>query len=130
VCLQNQGKNAEAIACWRDALQLEPNNVNTVDQTAWMLATCPDAAIRDGKEALELAQRAVQLSKGDVPMPLGTLAAAYAEVGRFSDAVETAQRAIDRAVELKDSELVGAFRAQIKSYRANRPYRESPRERR
>ena len=103
LCLDNQGKTAEAMAYWHEALRLEPNNVDTLDQVAWRLATCPDASIRDGQKAIELAERAVQLSKAMSPRPLSTLAAAYAEVGRFSEAVETAQRAIELAVQRGDT---------------------------
>ena len=110
----------------REALRLEPNNVDTVDEVAWRLATSPDASIRDGRQALDLARRAVRLSHGDVPRPLGTLAAAYAEVGQFSEAVETARRAIDLAVRLGDGATEEELRAQINVYRANRPYHESP----
>jgi protein O-mannosyl-transferase len=126
VCLCNQGKTAEAMPYWRKTLRLQPNNVDTVDQVAWRLATCPDASIRNGKEALDLAQRAVRLSGGDDPTPLGTLAAAYAEVGQYSEAVETAQRAIELAARRGDAATAGDFRAQIKFYRANSPYHEPP----
>jgi tetratricopeptide (TPR) repeat protein len=136
-CLDGQGKCAEAMLSWREALRLQPNNVDTVDQVAWRLATSPDASIRNGEKALELAERAVQLSNGNDPKRLGTLAAAYAEVGRFSEAVETAERAIDLAVRLENAETADAIRAQIKEtadalraqiklYRANRPYHEQP----
>ena len=136
-CLDGQGKCAEAMLSWREALRLQPNNVDTVDQVAWRLATSPDASLRNGEKALELAERAIRLSNGNDPKRLGTLAAAYAEVGRFSEAVETADRAIDLAVRLENAETVDAIRAQIKEtadalraqiklYRANRPYHEQP----
>ena len=57
---------------------------------AWLLATCPDNSVRNGQKAVELAQQAVQLSNGRSPEILDTLAAAYAEAGRFHEAVETA----------------------------------------
>jgi tetratricopeptide (TPR) repeat protein len=136
-CLDGQGKCAEAMLSWREALRLQPNNVDTVDQVAWRLATSPDASLRNGEKALELAQRAIRLSNGNDPKRLGTLAAAYAEVRRFSEAVETAERAIDLAVRLENAETADAIRAQIKEtadalraqiklYRANRPYHEQP----
>jgi tetratricopeptide (TPR) repeat protein len=124
--LDRQGKHVEAMASWREALRLEPNNIDTVDEVAWRLATSPDASIRNGRQALDLAREAVRLSHGDVPRPLGTLAAAYAEIGQFSEAVETAQRAIDLAVRLGDGATAEELRAQITVYRANRPYHESP----
>ena len=63
------------------------------ERSAWMLATNPNASVRNGAEAVELAQRAVELSGGREPAILDTLAAAYAEAGRFPEAVKTAQRA-------------------------------------
>jgi tetratricopeptide (TPR) repeat protein len=134
-CLDRQGKHAEAIMCWRDALRLQPENADTVDEVAWRLATSPDSSIRDGRQALELARRAIELSQGEDPRPLSTLAAAYAEVGQFAEAIETAQRAIEIAEQLSERAPSGAARAEIKAvaediraqmkfYRANRPYRE------
>ena len=55
--LDRQGKHAEAMASWREALRLEPNNVDTVDEVAWRLATSPDASIRNGRQAIDLARR-------------------------------------------------------------------------
>ena len=124
--LDRQGKHAEAMASSREALRLEPNNIDTVDEVAWRLATSPDASIRNGRQAIDLAREAVRLSHGDDPRPLGTLAAAYAEIGQFSDAVETAQQAIDLAMRLGEKETAEELRAQIAVYRANRPYHESP----
>ena len=112
---------------WRHraaAIRLQPNDVDTVDQVAWRLATSPDAAIRDGQQAIELAQLAVRRSEGNDPRPLSALAAAYAEVGQFSQAVEMAQRAINVAAQRGDA--ADNIRAQIKLYRANRPYHGSP----
>jgi protein O-mannosyl-transferase len=125
-CLERQGKCADAMVAWRAALQLEPNNVDTVDQVAWRLATSPDAAVRDGKKAIKLAQRAIELSHGEAPRPMSTLAAAYAEDGQFAEASRTAEQAIDLAVRRGETAAADEFRAQLKRYRANRPYRESP----
>ena len=66
---------------------------------AWVLATCPEASVRNGAEAVELARRAVKLSDGREPAILGTLAAAYAEAGRFPEAVQTARKALELATQ-------------------------------
>jgi protein O-mannosyl-transferase len=137
VCLSNRGKFAEAMPYWREAVRLEPNNADTVEQAAWRLATCPDASLRDGPKALELAERAVRLAERDDPLPLGTLAAAYAEVGRFSEAVQSVQQAIalavrqgnmvtDSASRAQIEATADALRAQLELYRGNRPYHERP----
>ena len=68
-----QGKIPEALARWRKGLSLEPNALAVLNQAAWVLATNPDAAIRNGAEAVQFAERAVQLSGAQVPALLGTL---------------------------------------------------------
>ncbi len=82
----------KALAGRRESLRSRPNDVALLNDMAWTLATNPNASIRNGAEATELAQRAVQLSDGREAAVLGTLAAAYAEAGRFSEAVQTGAR--------------------------------------
>ena len=107
-----------AMVAWRAALRLEPDNVDTVEQVAWRLATSPDASVRNGRRAVELAQRAVQLSGGDDPRPIGTLAAALAEAGRFPEAVEIAQQAIKVAMRRRDAATAAATTEHDGSLRA------------
>jgi tetratricopeptide (TPR) repeat protein len=76
--LDAQGWTAEALAHWRDGLGLEPNDPPALRRVAWVLATSPDAAIRDGAEALAFAVRALELSGGKDARVLDALAAAYA----------------------------------------------------
>ena len=92
-----------------------------------MLATSPDAAIRNGAEAVTLARRAFRLTRGREPAVFGTLAAAYAEAGRFAEAVDAAERAIALASARGNTTLVDTLRARIKLYRAGSPYHEAPR---
>ena len=61
VCLENQGKFAEAMQHWTAVAQLQPNNVNAIDDLAWRLATYPNASLRDGRKAIGLAERAIEL---------------------------------------------------------------------
>ncbi len=75
----------------RELLRARPDDLALLNDTAWMLATNPNASIRSGSEAVELAQRAVRLSNAREPAILGTLAAAYAEAGRFPEALQTVQ---------------------------------------
>ena len=82
----------KALAERRESLRSRPDDIALLNDTAWVLATNPNASIRNATEAVELAQRAVQLSDGREPAVLGTLAAAYAEAGRFPEAVQTAPR--------------------------------------
>ena len=92
------GQSAAAIAEFQKVLELDPNHVTAQNNLAWMLATCPDASLRNGPKAVELAQRAVQLSAGMSPQILDTLAAAYAEAGQFPEAIKTARQALDLSV--------------------------------
>ena len=120
-----QGKIPEALARWREGLDKDPNNLPLLKQTAWLLATCPQTSVRNGPEALELAERAVQLSAGQDPEALDTLAAADAEVGRFAEALKTTRRALDLARQQDMQPLAETLKARIALYEAKTPYRES-----
>jgi tetratricopeptide (TPR) repeat protein len=126
VLLNRQGKTAEAVVQWREALRLRPDDTGILDELAWTLATCPEARVRNGPEAVDLARRAIKLSDGQSAEMLGTLAAAYAETGRFTEAVQTADRALTLALAHGETKLADACRAQIKLYQSRQPYRESP----
>ncbi len=115
----------EAIACFQKALELEPNNPNTLNQLAWLLATSPDAFIRNGPKAIQLAQQADRLVGGQSPVILRTLAAAYAGNGQFPEAVATAQRALQLATAQNDAALVNDLKTQLGFYQAGSPYRDT-----
>src|SRR5262249_57103595 len=90
--LIQQGHIREAIGQWQEALAIQPENGNAASNLAWVFATCPEDSIRDGTRAVELAEKALRISGGKIPMIYKVLAAAYAENGRFAEAVENAQR--------------------------------------
>ncbi len=115
----------KTLARQRDSLRSRPDDVALLNDTAWLLATNPNASIRNGAEAIELAERAVQLSDGREPAILGTLAAAYAEAGRFAEAVKTAEHALTLATDRNNSVLAETLQARIKLYRAGSPYRDT-----
>ncbi len=71
---------------------LQPDNAIAVTQLAWLLATCPTASLRSGREAVELAQHAVKLTGRRDAVAFDALGAAYAETGRFADAVEAVRK--------------------------------------
>jgi tetratricopeptide (TPR) repeat protein len=121
--LYAQARVQEALAQWREALRLNPNFALAMMQTAHALAASPEASDRNGAEAVKLAEQAVQLSGARNPAYLDTLAAAYAEAGRFPEAVETARRALELARQLNQGDLVEALNARIKLYEAQKPYR-------
>ena len=117
-----QGRISEALAQWRAGLRVDPDDLPLLGQAAWVLATNPKASVRNGDEAVELAARAVKLSGGKDPATLDTLAAAYAESGRFPEAVQTARQALALATE----PLAADLKARIALYQANRPFRDTP----
>ena len=82
--------------------------------------------MRDGKKAVELAQQAVQLSGGNAPEILDTLAAAYAEAGQFPKAIETARQALDLSTAQNNKPLAEVIQNQLQLFETNSPYHEKP----
>jgi Flp pilus assembly protein TadD len=95
-----------------------------LNNLAWLLATHADARFRSGAEALRLAQHAAQLAKHEDAETLDTLAAAYAEAGRFPEAVKTARRAVELAQSADQKELTGQIQVRLHFYQSGQPYRE------
>ena len=126
VLLVQNGDVRGGIEQWEISLQLNPDDGNALNNLAWVLATYPEDSIRDGKLAVELAEKATRLPGGNVPIVLRTLAAAYAESGDFSKAIGTAQRAIDLATAQNNTSLSATLRHEIELYQVRTPYRESP----
>jgi tetratricopeptide (TPR) repeat protein len=115
----------EALAQWREALRLDPDFAPAMNDAARALAASPQASDRNGAEAVKLAERAVQVSGGQDPAYLDTLAAAYAEAGRFPEAIATARKALDLATQQLQGPLMEALNTRIKSYEAHQPYRDT-----
>ena len=130
--LSGRGENAEALQHWRAGLQGQPNDFQALREAAWVLATSADASLRNGPEALAMAVRALELSKQTAPSKggdleavgsiLDTLAAAYAECGRFADAVLTARRALASGKYARTEEL----KRRIELYERQMPFHETP----
>ncbi|HEV2693624.1 MAG TPA: acyltransferase family protein [Verrucomicrobiae bacterium] len=93
---------------------------------AWSLATNPDASKRNGARAVELAESACQQTQYQEIVMVGTLAAAYAEAGRFEDAITATQRACGLAVKSGDTNLLQNNLALLKWYQSRQPYRVQP----
>ena len=123
--VQNRDVRA-GIEQWETSLQIDPDDGNALNNLAWVLATYPADTIRDGKRAVELAEKAAVLPGGEAPIVLRTLAAGYAEAGDFSNAVNTAQHALDLATGQNNTSLLATLRHEIELYQARTPYRESP----
>jgi tetratricopeptide (TPR) repeat protein len=121
-----QGKFADSLAHLRLALEDEPDRVSVLNLAASLMATCPDASIRNGTEAMALANRAQRLTVGHDAAILDTLSAAHAEVGSFPQAIETEQRAIVLATQQGKLQLANTLKAHLTRYRSNAPLREPP----
>jgi superkiller protein 3 len=119
--LLQKGNAGGAIAQYQKALQLKPAEPSVQNNLAWVLATCPEAALRNGNKAVELARQANGLTGGENPIILHTLAAAYAEAGRFSEAVETAQHALRMAEAQSNAVLAGQLQSELILYQAGSP---------
>ena len=122
--LIQQGRVRQAIDQWQEALAIEPENGNATSNLAWVFATCPEDSIRDGTRAVELAEKALRISRGKIPMIYRVLAAAYGESGRFADAVETAQRGVELANNQGNPALAAELQSNIALYQSSRPLRD------
>ncbi len=122
--LVQQGRVAEGVDEWQKVLAVEPDNGNAMSNLAWVFATSPDESIRNGAKAVQLAEQAVRISGGRIAILFRTLAAAYAENGRFSEAIQTAQRGIELANSQGNSGLVAELQGAIALYQEQRPLRD------
>ncbi len=118
------GRIREAVAQYREALRLNPNLAGALNNLAWVLAASPDDQLRNGAEAVRLAERACELTHYGQPLFIGTLAAAYAECGRFPEAVTTAEKAEKLATDAGLKKLAEKNRQLLELYRAGKPYHE------
>jgi Flp pilus assembly protein TadD len=114
--LMQSGQYAQAIAEYAQTLQLSPNMDEAANNLAWLLATCSDPSLRNGLRAVTLARQASDHSHNQNPIILGTLAAAYAEVGKLSEAVATAQRARQLALDQNNRTLAEVLESQLRRY--------------
>ncbi len=124
--LQTLHNFAAAKAEYQKVLELEPKHLAAHLSLAWVLATSSEASLRDGDRAVALTQQAERLGGGESPQILDTLAAAYAEAGRYPEAVETAKRALNLTATQNNKPLAEAIQSRLKLYEARSPYREKP----
>ena len=111
------GRADEAVFHLHEALRLNPDSVEAMNNLAWTLATSPEANIRNGARAVELAERACKLTQYQKTVYIGTLAAAQAGAGRFDDAMATAQKAIALARQNGEPDLVQRNQDLLERYR-------------
>jgi tetratricopeptide (TPR) repeat protein len=123
--LSAQGQTAQAIEHYRESLRLDPGLTTAANNLAWILATNPDPKLRSGQQAVELAEAACKQSEDKIPFLLGTLAAAYAEAGRFSDAVNTAKKARDLALAQGLNDVAARNSELLLIYQSGRSFHET-----
>ena len=126
VAMGQAGRWAEAIAHQKEAIRLSGDFVLAMNYLAWMLATQDDPNLRDGAQAVRLAERACQLTGDKEWTFLDTLAAAYAEAGRFPEAESTAQKALALVQSANQASAVADIQSRLALYRAGRAYRDPP----
>jgi tetratricopeptide (TPR) repeat protein len=119
-----QGKPQQALDFYRDSLRRQPDDERTCNNLAWMLATSPDPQFRNGSEAVKWAENACVLTHYQATVYLGTLAAAYAEAGRFQEAMTTASNAVALARTKGQKDLEQANQHLLELYQAGQPYHE------
>jgi tetratricopeptide (TPR) repeat protein len=125
----SKGRPQDAKNEYTKALQISPENLPALSNLAWLLATSPDPNLRNGSEAVQLAERADSVSSRSEKHPsvLRILAAAYAEAGRFSEAKETAQHGLEASNLQGNTTLSNALRDEIALYELGLPYRNTAR---
>jgi tetratricopeptide (TPR) repeat protein len=110
---------------YEESLKLDPKIANTHNNLAWLLSTCPDAKIRDGKKAIEHATKACEMDQYKAEIYLDTLAASYAETGDFKEAVKWQKKALEKPDAFKslgEKEQQNA-KNRLKLYEEGKPYR-------
>jgi 4-amino-4-deoxy-L-arabinose transferase-like glycosyltransferase len=124
LALDRQGNPREAIKEYRAALAVRAELPAAANNLAWLLATCPEPSLRNGPEAVEFATQACRLTHDETTVYLGTLAAAQAEAGQFSEAVATAQKAINCARLRAEQEIADRNRQLLEFYQGRKAYHE------
>jgi Flp pilus assembly protein TadD len=122
--LQTIGDSTAAVRHYRESLRYRPGWPFAGNNLAWILATHEDAALRDGAEAVRLAEQSCQATGFDDVTTLATLAAAYAEAGQFEQAIATNRRAIDLLQLKGQSESVKQLVDRQGLFESHQPYRE------
>jgi tetratricopeptide (TPR) repeat protein len=130
--LLQEGRITQAVQEFRAALETNPNLLEPLTELAWTFATSPSASLRHPDEAVTLAERAQALTHGDDVRVLDALAAAYASAERYSDAVGTAERALERlrAAPPGAEETERLLTDRLLLYRQRRPVRDPARQER
>ena len=103
-----------------------PESTAALDDLAWVFATHPSEELRDGQEAVRLAEHACALTRRTDPILLATLATAYAETGNFSEAIKTIQESISKARSSSDKDAIALDEKLLGFFQSNKPIRQDP----
>jgi len=122
IAWERQKEYRKALKDYDAAAKADPKNEWNHNNRAWLLATCPDDDIRDGKRAVDAATKACELTEWKNASMLDTLAAAHAEAGDFDKAVKHLKQAL--ALDDLDQSDRDAYRARLKLYEQKKPYRQ------
>lgn len=120
------GDSRQSAAQFRRVLALQPDQLDALNNLAWLLATCPDDTVRNGVEAVQHAEHACRLTAFKQARETGILAAAYAETGRFQEAIVTGELSVRLASASGDSRSAAVNRQLLVFYRAGKPWHEPP----
>ena len=114
-----------AVISFTEALKYDPDLPDAANALAWLLAVDKASKTHDPQKALQLATRACELTDYKNPVILDTLAVSYAALGKFSEAVETAQKALQLARADQAEQLAERIRTRLKLYQTRRPFTET-----
>jgi tetratricopeptide (TPR) repeat protein len=120
IALLEKHETARAIDHYEKAIEAQPDFLEALTNLAWIFANFPDATIRNGPKAVELAERANRLTGGTNPLVLRTLAAAYASIQDRNKALETSRRALQLAEEQHNPEAAESIRREMSFYEIGR----------
>jgi len=121
--LSRQGRAAEAVSEFEQLLAVKPADPQALSGLAWIRATAGDSAVRNPRQAVELAERAAAATHRRDLAALDALAAAYAAAGRFDEAVATAQAAVELAVAAGQGDIAAQFKERLARYQRHEVYR-------
>lgn len=117
-----RGNCRRALAAYEKAIQMNSEDFPTLNNLAWILGTCPEPSLRDGKRAVVLATKVCEFTEWSDPACIDTLAAAHAEAGDFQAAIASQRKAI--AMLPAGNPKLERYHARLNTYEANKPFHE------